>query len=386
MSSSTLASSADAARAAVPPGTKAEPSSGGMSLQEAPPAPGAAMRSPDMPADHPATAFGKVGVLLLNLGTPDGTSYWPMRRYLKEFLSDRRVIEVPKAIWWPILNLIILTTRPSKKGKDYASIWNTEKDEGPLKTITREQAEGLGRRLAGHSNIVVDFAMRYQNPSTESRIKALQAQGCDRILLVPLYPHYAAATTGTACDQAFRALMTMRWQPAVRVAPAYADDPVYIDRIARSIEEHLAKLPWQPDAIIATFHGMPEKYLFKGDPYHCQCLKTSRLVRERLGLANHRWITTFQSRFGNDPWLQPYTDETVESLAKSGVKKLALVAPGFSADCLETLEELDVENREIFLTNGGEEFTYIPALNASENGLDVIEAIVRREVMGWLPA
>jgi protoporphyrin/coproporphyrin ferrochelatase len=367
---------------AVPPGTSAGRSTA--PPQDAPPAPGAAMRSPHMGSDHPPTAFGKVGVLLLNLGTPDGTSYWPMRRYLKEFLSDRRVIEVPKAIWWPILNLIILTVRPSKKGKDYASIWNNEKNEGPLKTITREQAEGLGRRLAGHSNIVVDFAMRYANPSTESRIKALQAQGCDRILLVPLYPHYAAATTGTANDQAFRALMTMRWQPAVRTAPAYADDPVYIDRLARSIEDHLAKLPWKPEAVVATFHGMPEKYLFKGDPYHCQCLKTSRLVRERLGWSKEGWITTFQSRFGNDPWLQPYTDQTVESLAKSGVKRLALVAPGFSADCLETLEELDVENREIFMEHGGQEFTYIPALNASDYGLDVIEGIVRRELQGWI--
>lgn len=381
----TTASDSDdtAKRSIVPPGTRAEVG-GTTTLQEAPPAQGAAIRSPAMAPDHPPTAFGKVGVLLLNLGTPDGTSYWPMRRYLKEFLSDRRVIEVPRAIWWPILNLIILSIRPSKKGKDYATIWNNERDEGPLKTITREQAEGLGRRLAGHSNIVVDFAMRYANPTTESRIKALQAQGCDRILLLPLYPHYAAATSGTACDHAFRALMTMRWQPAVRVTPAYADDPVYVDRLARSIEDHLKTLAWKPDALVATFHGMPEKYLFKGDPYHCHCHKTSRLVRERLGWPKESWITTFQSRFGNDPWLQPYTDQTVESLAKSGVKKLVLVAPGFSADCLETLEELDVENREIFMEHGGEEFTYVPALNASPYGLDVIEAIVRRELMGWI--
>jgi ferrochelatase len=336
------------------------------------------------PKDHPRVAFGKVGVLLLNLGTPDATDYWPMRRYLKEFLSDKRVIEEPRWKWWPILNLIILTTRPGKKGKDYASIWNNEKNEGPLKTITRDQAENLARRLAGHKNIVVDWAMRYANPTTESRIRALQEQGCERILLLPLYPQYAAATTATACDQAFRALMNMRWQPAVRVAPAYHDDPVYIAALARSVKDHLATLDFEPEVLVSTFHGMPEKYLLQGDPYHCQCMKTGRLLREALGMEKDRFVISFQSRFGNDPWLQPYTDETVEALAKKGVRKLAMVAPGFSADCLETLEELDVENREIFLHNGGEKFSYIPALNASEAGMDVIEAVARRELAGWV--
>lgn len=335
------------------------------------------------PAGHPAAPHGRIGVLLLNLGTPDATSYWPMRRYLKEFLSDARVIEEPRWKWWPILNLIILTVRPSKKGKDYATIWNNEKNEGPLKTITRSQAEQLASRLVSHPKIVVDWAMRYANPSTESRIQALQAQGCDRILLVPLYPQYAAATSATACDQAFRALMKMRWQPAVRVAPSYHDDPVYINALARSMTANLAKLDFEPEKIIATFHGMPEKYLQKGDPYHCQCQKTSRLLREKLAVAPDRWLTTFQSRFGNDPWLQPYTDMTVERLAKEGVKKLALVAPGFSADCLETLEELDGENRHIFENNGGEKFAYLPALNDSPEGIDVIEAIVKRELSGW---
>jgi protoporphyrin/coproporphyrin ferrochelatase len=338
----------------------------------------------ELPAGHPKAAYGKIGVLLLNLGTPDGTGYWPMRRYLKEFLSDRRVIEVPRAIWWPILNLIILTVRPSKKGKDYDTIWNKERDEGPLKTITRSQAEKLAKRLSGDKRVIVDWAMRYANPSTESRIKALQEQGCERLLLVPLYPQYAAATSATACDQAFRALMNMRWQPAVRVAPAYHDDPTYIDRLAVSIREGLSKLDFVPEKIIATFHGMPQKYLEQGDPYHCHCQKTSRLVREKLGIPKENWLTTFQSRFGNDPWLQPYTDETVEGLAKSGIKKLALVAPGFSADCLETLEELDGENRHIFEDNGGEKFAYIPALNDSEQGIDVIESIVRRELKGWI--
>lgn len=337
-----------------------------------------------LPEGHPPVKKGKVGVLLLNLGTPDATDYWSMRRYLKQFLSDRRVIEVPRLIWWPILNLIILTTRPSKKGKDYASIWNNERNEGPLKTITRDQAEGLAARLVGHEKVIVDWAMRYQNPSTEARIKALMAEGCDRILLVPLYPQYAAATTATANDEAFRALMKMRWQSYVRIAPAYADEPAYIEALAKSVRTHLASLDWEPEILLATFHGMPQKYLEQGDPYHCECMKTGRLLREALGWPAERYRITFQSRFGNDPWLQPYTDETVKALATGGTKRLAMIAPGFSADCLETLEELDVENREIFEHHGGEKFSYIPALNASAEGIDVIEAVVRRELMGWV--
>lgn len=344
----------------------------------------AQMRAVRLPEDHPPVKTGKVGVLLLNLGTPDGTDYWSMRRYLKEFLSDRRVIEVPRVLWWLILNLIILTVRPGKKGKDYASIWNNERNEGPLKTITRAQAEGLAERLSSHGEVIVDWAMRYANPTTESRIQALQAQGCNRILLVPLYPHYAAATTATAADHAFRALMKMRWQPYVRVAPAYADEPAYIEALAASVRKHLAGLDWEPEVLLATFHGMPQAYLEKGDPYHCECQKTGRLLREALGMDKTRFKVTFQSRFGNDPWLQPYTDKTVEALAKSGIRRMAMIAPGFSADCLETLEELDVENREIFEHNGGEKFSYIPCLNASEGGIDVIETIVRRELMGWV--
>lgn len=336
------------------------------------------------PPGHKNVAHGRVGVLLLNLGTPDGTGYWPMRRYLKEFLSDERVIEEPRWKWWPILNLIILTVRPGRKGKDYATIWNNEKNESPIKTISRNQAVELAERLKDHDGIIVDWAMRYANPSTESRIQALKDQGCDRILLLPLYPQYAAPTTATAADQAFRALMKMRWQPAIRLAPAYYDDPAYIDALARSMRKSLAKLDFEPEKIIATFHGMPEKYFAAGDPYHCQCQKTSRLLREALGIAPDRWLTTFQSRFGNDPWLQPYTDKTVEALAKSGTKRLALVAPGFSADCLETLEELDSENRHYFESNGGEKFAYLPALNDSPEGIDVIEAVVRRELQGWI--
>lgn len=336
-----------------------------------------------MPAGHPSVRHGRIGVLLLNLGTPDATDYWSMRRYLKQFLSDRRVIEVPRLLWWPLLNLIILTTRPGRKGKDYEKIWNMERNEGPLKTITRAQAEKLSASL-NDGRVVVDWAMRYANPSAEERIKALQAEGCDRILLVPLYPQYAAATTATACDDAFRALMKMRWQPAVRVAPAYYDDPAYIGAIAGSIRDGLAKLDFNPEVLIATFHGMPQKYLEQGDPYYCQCQKTSRLVRAALGWPAETWLTTFQSRFGNDPWLQPYTIEEVERLAKRGVKSMAMVAPGFSADCLETLEELDMENRGVFIENGGEKFAYIPCLNESDAGVAAIEAVVRRELMGWL--
>ncbi len=336
------------------------------------------------PAGHPHVAHGRIGVLLLNLGTPDATDYWPMRRYLKEFLSDRRVIEVPRWKWWPILNLIILSVRPGRKGKDYATIWNNELNEGPLKTITRAQAEHLRTVFFDDARVEVDWAMRYASPTTDSRIRALQKKGCDRILLVPLYPQYAAATTATACDRAFRTLMQMRWQPAVRVAPSYHDDPVYIDVVASSMRRDISALDFEPEVIVATFHGMPQAYLEAGDPYHCQCQKTSRLLRERLGWPEDKWLTTFQSRFGNDPWLQPYTDETVKRLAADGVKRIALVAPGFSADCLETLEELDKENRHYFEEGGGEKFAYLPALNDSAEGMRVIEAVVRRELQGWL--
>ncbi len=337
------------------------------------------------PAGHPQVAHGRIGVLLLNLGTPDGTDYWSMRRYLKEFLSDRRVIEVPRWKWWPILNLIILTVRPGRKGKDYATIWNNERDEGPLEDHhARRRPSICAGCLPTSPRVEVDWAMRYANPTTDSRIRALQERGCDRILLVPLYPQYAAATTATACDQAFRTLMQMRWQPAVRVAPSYHDDPAYIDALAASMRRELGALDFEPEVIIATFHGMPQAYLEAGDPYHCQCQKTSRLLRERFGWPEDKWLTTFQSRFGTDPWLQPYTDETVKRLAAEGVKRIALVAPGFSADCLETLEELDKENRHYFEEGGGEKFAYLPALNDSAEGMRVIEAVVRRELQGWL--
>ena len=337
------------------------------------------------PADHPPVAAGRIGVLLVNLGTPDATDYWSMRRYLKEFLSDRRVIEENRLKWWLVLNLIILTVRPSRKGRDYDKIWNRERDESPLKTITRAQAEKLSASLAPlDGRLMVDWAMRYGNPSIASRLGALQQAGCDRILVVPLYPQYAAATTATVADKAFDALKQMRWQPAVRIAPPWHDDPVYIEAVASSLEAELARLSFKPDMILASFHGVPKDYLLKGDPYHCQCQKTARLLRARLGLDEGRFMLTFQSRFGTAEWLQPYTDMTVKALAERGVKNLAIVTPGFAADCLETLEEIAGENAEIFRHHGGENFAAIPCLNDSEAGMTVISHVVRRELKGWI--
>jgi len=347
------------------------------------------------PAGHPPVAFGRVGVLLVNLGTPDATDYWSMRRYLKEFLSDRRVIETPRAIWWPLLNLVILTTRPSRKGRDYDTIRNKDRNEGPLRTITRAQAEKLAGWVAGgglngggagatRRPVVVDWAMRYGNPSIASRIAALQAQGCERILVVPLYPQYAAATSATVADKTFDALKAMRWQPAVRIAPPWHDDDAYIDALAASMRASLAGLDFEPEVIVASYHGIPQSYFDKGDPYYCHCAKTTRLLREKLGLAPDRLLMTFQSRFGPAKWLEPYTDATMQALAEKGVKRLAVVTPGFAADCLETIEEIGVENRDIFLEHGGEKFARIECLNDSAHGMSVIEAVVARELQGWI--
>jgi protoporphyrin/coproporphyrin ferrochelatase len=333
------------------------------------------------PLEIPAS---RIGVLLANLGTPDATDYWSMRRYLKEFLSDRRVIEEHPIKWWFILNFIILTVRPFRKGRDYKKIWNNERNESFLKTITRAQAEKLGKVLASDARILVDWAMRYGEPSIGSRLEALRAAGCDRILLVPLYPQYAAATTATVCDKAFKELTKMRWQPALRVAPAYFNQPAYIDAIAVSLEEHLSHLPFKPETIIASFHGMPKEYLEKGDPYYYQCVATTRLLRERLNLDENQLMLTFQSRFGWAEWLKPYTDQTVKSLAERGNKRLAVITPGFSADCLETLEEIAMENAAIFKEAGGEQFAHIPCLNDSELGMAVIHDVIARELMGWL--
>lgn len=341
--------------------------------------------SPHFPPGHPKVPFGRIGVLIVNLGTPEATDYWSMRAYLKEFLSDPRVIEVNRVVWWLILNLIVLTKRPGPKGKDYETIWNKELNEGPLKTITRGQAEKLAAAISGDDDrLVIDWAMRYGKPSIPDRLNALQQQGCERILIVPLYPQYAAATTATVCDKAFDALKKMRWQPIIRVAPPWHDDKVYIEAACDSLRTHLAALDFEPEVILASFHGVPKSYLMKGDPYHCQCAKTARLMREHLGFSPEKFRLTFQSRFGTEEWLQPYTDKTVEALAKSGVKRLAIVNPGFTADCLETLEEIGGENREIFEHNGGEKFAAIPCLNDSPEGMRVIEHVVRRELMGWV--
>jgi protoporphyrin/coproporphyrin ferrochelatase len=337
-----------------------------------------------LPADHAAVSIGKVGVLIINLGTPDGTDPTSMRRYLREFLTDKRVIEWPKALWYPILFGIVLNTRPKRVGKAYEEIWNRELDESYLRTYTRNQSELLGRALGAHPHVTVDWAMRYGQPSIASRIEALKAKGCDRIVIFPLYPQYSATTTATVNDKAFEALIAMRWQPALRTVPPYHDDPAYIDAIASSIEKHLATLDWEPEIVLASFHGIPQSYFMKGDPYHCHCMKTARLVRERLGWPAERFMPTFQSRFGPEEWLQPYTDKTVEKLARDGVKRIAVLNPGFVSDCLETLEEIAGEAHEIFAEHGGEHFTHIPCLNDSPEGMAVLEAVVRRELQGWL--
>lgn len=337
-----------------------------------------------LPANHPPVTFGKVGVLIVNLGTPDGTDYTSMRRYLKEFLMDRRVIEWSRFLWYPILFGIVLNTRPGKVGKAYEEIWNKDLDESYLRTYTRSQAEKLAQAFKDVPNLVVDWGMRYGQPSIASRIDALKAQGCEKILLFPLYPQFAAATTATVNDKAFEALLKMRWQPALRTVPPYHDDPVYIEALANSVHKHLATLDWEPEILLTSFHGIPQSYFKKGDPYHCQCMKTARLLREKLGWSKEKLQVTFQSRFGPEEWLQPYTDKTVEKLAKEGVKRIAVMNPGFVSDCLETLEEIAGEAGEIFHHAGGEKFTHVPCLNDSTDGMWVLEHVVRRELGGWI--
>ena len=330
-------------------------------------------------------ANGRIEVLLVNLGTPDSTGYWAMRRYLKEFLSDRRVIEENRLKWWLVLNLIILTVRPGRKGRDYDKIWNRERNESPLKTITRSQSDKLEEIMEKLDRRVrVDWAMRYGNPSISSRLEALGAQDCGRILIVPLYPQYAAATTATVCDEAFRSLSAMRFQPTLRVAAPYYAEPVYIDALASSLNATVAKLSFRPEVIVASYHGMPEDYVDKGDPYFRHCSETTTLLRKKLKLDDERLIMTFQSRFGTAEWIKPYTDATVKSLAERGVKNLAVITPGFSSDCLETLEEIAMENAEIFRHAGGENFAAIPCLNDTPAGMAVIRDIVTRELRGWL--
>jgi ferrochelatase len=319
------------------------------------------------PAADPAPATAaKIGVLLVNLGTPDAADAPAVRRYLKEFLTDARVIENQGPLWNLVLNGIILRIRPRRKARDYAKIWNHEKNESPLKTITRSQAEKLA------------------HPSIASRLTDLVAHGCERLLVIPLYPQYCAATTATVGDEVFRVLARMRHQPSLRVAPPYYDDPVYIEALASSTRAALSQLAFEPDVILASFHGIPQAYADKGDPYYLHCVETMRLLRAELALDESKFMLTFQSRFGRAKWLEPATDRTVKKLAKSGVKNIAVITPGFSADCLETLEEIAVENAHIFKKYGGQNFAAIPCLNDSPPGMQVISQLAERELKGWV--
>lgn len=343
-------------------------------------------------APLPALSQKRLGVLLVNLGTPAATDYWSMRRYLKEFLSDRRVVETPRLLWWPILNLIILSIRPAQRGKAYQKIWNVAKNEGPLKTITRAQAEALAAWIAAGGlnpepdaqTIHVAWAMRYGEPSIADKIAHLIDAGCDRLLVLPLYPQYSAATTATVGDAVFAVLMRRRLQPALRLAPPYYDAPAYIDALVASLRNALAGLAFAPDVILVSFHGIPQAYADKGDPYPRHCEATFRLLTKALGHDPGTLRMSYQSRFGPAPWLKPYTDETVTALARQGVKNLVVITPGFAADCLETLEEIGIENRHLFLENGGENFALVPCLNASAEGMKLIYDLVARELAGWL--
>lgn len=338
------------------------------------------------PSDHPKVKPAKVGVLLANLGTPDATDYWSMRRYLGEFLSDKRVVDYSAWIWQPLLQLVILTKRPFSSGAAYKSIWNEEDNESPLLTITKKQTAAMKKQLEGiyGDDVVVDYCMRYGNPSTESKVKGMIDAGCQKILFFPLYPHYAGATSATANDQFFRVLMKEKWQPIARIVEPYFEDAAYIDALAQSIETAYAAADTKPDVLVCSYHGVPQRYLREGDPYHCQCQKTTRLLKERLGWNDTQIITTFQSRFGPEEWLQPYTVEEVARLAEKGQTNIAVCAPAFSADCIETLEEINEEIKESFEHAGGEHFTYIPCLNDNDAHIDALSGIVQRNLRGWL--
>jgi ferrochelatase len=321
-----------------------------------------------LPKDHPKVKPEKIGVLMLNLGTPDATDYFSMRRYLSEFLSDQRVIDYPKWFWQPLLQGIILTSRPFRSGAAYKSIWNHDKNESPLKTYSRSITEKIQRKF-GKKQVIFEWGMRYGNPSTEAGIQSLLDQGCRKILFFSMYPQYSAPTMATAYDKAFDVLKTITWQPSIRTSAPYHDDDAYIEILADSIAKHLKKTKAKPEVILTSFHGVPKRYLMQGDPYHCMCCKTSRLVREKLG---------------PEEWLQPYTDKTIEKLAHDGVKRMAIVSPAFAVDCLETLEELAMEARDEFLNNGGEEYTYIPCLNDTKAHIDYLSARIRHELSGWV--
>ena len=330
-----------------------------------------------MEKDHPEVKFGKTGVLIVNLGTPDSTNWLDIRRYLKEFLSDRRVIEINPIIWQIILNLFILTFRPSKTAHAYKKIWRKESNESPLLYYTRNQSNKLHNKIA-NEKIIVDFAMRYGNPSIKLKLNILKEKGCENIVILPLYPQYAAATTATVCDEVYRSLMKMRWQPSLQIIPHYESEPLYIEALINSIKKKINEIKWKPDLIISSYHGIPKSYFNKGDPYQCYCQKTTRLMNERFNAINIK--TTFQSRFGPQEWLKPYTDKTLEDLPKSGVKNVLVICPGFASDCVETLEEINMAGRETFIKNGGENFDLIPCLNDSSEHIDLFQFLIKKYI------
>ena len=328
-----------------------------------------------MKDDHPEVKFGKTGVLIVNLGTPDSTGWWDIRKYLKEFLSDRRVIEVNPFVWQIILNLFILTFRPSKTAHAYKQIWFKETNESPLRYFTRTQTEKLRKKI-GSRNVIIDFAMRYGNPSIRSKLHELKNLGCENIIVLPLYPQYAAATTATVCDEVYRTLMKMRWQPSLQIIPHYESEPLYINALVKSIEKKIQSINWKPDLILSSYHGIPKKYFDKGDPYQCYCQKTTRLIKEKF--SQIKVETSFQSRFGPQEWLTPYTDKTLEILPGKGIKKLLVICPGFASDCVETLEEINIQGKESFLKNGGENFDLIPCLNDNSDHILLFEKLVNK--------
>ncbi len=328
-----------------------------------------------MNSDHPEVKFGKTGLLLINLGTPDSTKWFDIRRYLKEFLSDRRVIEVNPILWKVILNLFILNFRPSKTAKAYKEIWMRKEDMSPLRYHTIMQTKKLSERMK-HKNLFIDYAMRYGSPSIKSKMEILQKQGCENIIVLPLYPQYAAATTATVCDEVYRTLMGMRWQPSLQIIPHYESEPLYIDALVNSLNKKIAEINWKPDLIIASYHGIPKNYFSKGDPYHCYCQKTSRLISEKFTQVKIK--TTFQSRFGPQEWLQPYTDKTLESLPKDGKKNILVICPGFSSDCVETLEEISIQGKESFIKSGGENFDVVPCLNDNDDHIKLLKYLAEK--------
>jgi len=327
--------------------------------------------------EHPPINFGKTGVLIINLGTPDSTSWLDIRKYLKEFLSDRRVIEVNPIIWQFILNVFILTFRPSKTAKAYKEIWMKDKNISPLLHYTQKQAEKLSSKMS-EKNLIIDYAMRYGNPSIRSKIANLHKMGCENLIILPLYPQYAAATTATVCDEVYRTLMKMRWQPSLKIVPHYESEPLYIEALVNSLNKKIKEINWKPDLILASYHGIPQKYFDKGDPYHCYCHKTTRLISEKFTSVEIK--TTFQSRFGPEKWLQPYTDKTLESLPKEGKKNVLAICPGFSSDCVETLEEIQIQGKESFIESGGENFDMVPCLNDNDDHINLLKFLIQKNI------